>query len=137
MTENKLIEHSFNLPNHDNELSQAESVIDKLKIKQNKLSPAIQLTDIEFNIRFDEIVNMLDYVGALSKSIFDIEENLEVMYTKQYSNAPALAKKLWFDHYESIHRPYTLLKNRCFKLLDDLDQYYIELYDRNPPNWKI
>ena len=30
---------------------------------------------------------------------------------------------------------YSLLKNRCFRLLDELDELYIALYGKNPPNW--
>lgn len=137
MNENGFIEIELKLPNHNNELSQAESVIEKLKDTVTKYALVPPLTDRDFKVKFDGIVNVLDYVGNLSRSVFDIKNELERIYTKQYMRAPALAKKLWYEHYETIHKPYTILKNRCFKLLDELDKNYIEIYNEKPPNWKI
>ena len=80
---------------------------------------------------------MLDYVGRLSMPAFKIEDELEQMYVLQFKHAPQMGKKLWLDHYEDIHHPYTLQKNRCFRLLELLDAAYLEKFGKNPPNWKI
>lgn len=132
----EFIVHDFNLPCHDNELSNAGDVIEKLKQQINKTISSVELiTDKQFVWVYEEVIRVLDYVGRLSMPAFAIEDELEEMYKMRYLHAPELAKKLWFDHYENVHHPYTILKNRCFKLLDELDNYYIGLYDRNPPNW--
>lgn len=132
----EFIRHDFNLPNHDNELSKAGDVIEKLKQKINKQISSVELiTDKQFVETYEEIIRILDYVGRLSMPAFAIEDELEEMYKMKFLHAPELGKKLWLDHYENVHHPYTLLKNRCYKLLEELDEYYITLYDKKPPNW--
>jgi hypothetical protein len=132
----EFIKHDFNLPNHDNELSKAGDVIEKLKQKINNHVTDVEIiTDKQFIILYEEIVRVLDYVGRLSMPAFAIEDEMEEMYKMKFLHAPELGKKLWLDHYENVHRPYTILKNRCFKLLDELDEYYQALYDKKPPNY--
>lgn len=133
----ELIEHDFNLPNHENELSKAGDVIEKLKTKLSKYKSTRNINDKEFVAFYEEIIRALDYVGRLSMYVFTVEEEMEVMYVKQYIHSPTLAKTLFFDHYDTLHHPYNLLKNRCFKLLDELDKLYEELYEKKPPNWKV
>jgi len=134
----EFITHDFNLPCHDNELSKAGDVIEKLKLKLTKHITTVELiTDSEFVVMYEEIIKVLDYVGRLSMSAFAIEEELEQMYVIKFKHSPQLAKKLWLDHYENVHHPYTILKNRCFKLLEQLDGYYEALYDKKPPNWNL
>jgi len=135
---NELIEHDFNLPCHDNELSKAGDVIEKLKNEINKYVITVELiTDKQFILSYEGIIRVLDYVGQLSVPAFAIEDEMEEMYKMKFLHTPELAKKLWFDHYNNIHHPYNILKNRCFKILEELDNYYITLYDKTPPNWKI
>lgn len=133
----ELIKYDFNLPNHENELSKAGDIIEKLKFKLIKYKNTRNINDKQFISFYEEVVRALDYVGRLSMSVFVIEEEVEAMYTKQYLYAPILAKTLWLDHYEELHHPYNLLKNRSFKILDELDELYEELYDKKPPNWKV
>ena len=132
----EFITHDFKLPNHENELSQAEDVINKLKQKIT-LSEVQKMSNKQFIETFEEVIRALDYVGKLSLPTFGIEDEMEAMYVKQYRHSPALAKKFWLDHYGNVHRPYNILKNRCFKLLDELDALYIKIHDKEPPNWKI
>lgn len=134
--EQKFIEHNFNLPNHNNQLSVANDVIEKLKIKLAKLETRESINDKEHELLFEEIIKVLDYVGRLSMSAFTISGELEELYTMRYNHSPELARKLWLDHYENIHHPYNLLKNRCFKLIDELDELYLKLNKHNPKNWK-
>jgi len=137
MTKEDFIQVDFNLPQHANELSKAEGVLEKLKHKVEHHNKNKSLTAELHSLLYEEIIRVLDYVGNLSIPAFKIEDRLERMYVLQYPHAPELAKKLWMDHYENIHHPYSLLKNRCFRLLDDLDEMYIALYGKNPPNWNI
>lgn len=136
MRKQGLIVHDFNLPNHSNELSKVEEVIEKYQKKFKAIKSKNTITDIEHTTLFEETVSVLNYLGKLSMPAFEIEDELEEMYMKQYMHSPELAKKLWLDHFAKIHHPYNLLKNRCFKLLDDLDEMYISVNKKNPPNWK-
>jgi len=133
----KFIDYDFKLPVHANELSKAEEVLDKLKDKITLIKSTKSINDKIHTKLFDEIIRVLDYVGQLSVSAFNVAEEMERMYTMQYLQQPALGKKLWLDHYEHIHHPYTILKNRCFRMLDDLDDEFIRRFKRKPPNWKI
>jgi hypothetical protein len=137
LTEENFITHDFKLPNHYNELCKAEEVIEKLKNKFKKIEKTKTINDKNHDELYNEIVRILDYVGRLSMPAFAIEDDIERLYTLHYAKFPELAKKLWNDHYENIHHPYTLLKNRCFRMLEELDQLYIETHEKYPPNWNI
>ena len=133
----EVMTHDFNLPNHDNELSKAGDIIEKLKLRINKNINKVELiTDKQFVGLYEELIMVLDYVGRLSMPVFAVEEQMEEHYKLKYLHSPELGKQLWLDHYENVHYPYTMLKNRCFKLLDEWDRYYKELYEKDPPNWK-
>ena len=132
----EFITHDFNLPCHDNELSHAGDVIEKLKNKLRIIEKQGTIDGKTHTTLFEQVIRALDYVGRLSMPAFAIEDELEEMYKMRYLRAPELAKKLWLDHYENVHHPYTLLKNRCFKLLDELDAEYFKQHKTHPPNWK-
>jgi hypothetical protein len=133
----KFIAHDFNLPTYANELYKAEEVIDKLKIKLKHISVNKTITNKLHTQLFEEIIRVLDYVGQLSEPAFAIEDELEELYVLQYPHSPSLAKKLWLDHYEYVHHPYNILKNRCFRMLDEVDEEYIKKFKCKPPNWNI
>jgi len=137
MPNESFITHDFNLPNHHNELCRAEDIIDKLKNKFKKIQNSKTIDDKNHDYLYNELVRVLDYVGRLSMPVFAIEDEMERMYILQYAKFPQLAKKLLNDHYEQLHRPYTVLKNRCFRMLEELDDEYIEVHDKKPPNWNI
>ena len=131
------IKHDFNLPDHSTQLQKAEEVIEKLKDKFKHIQITKSIDADKHITLYEETIRILDYVGNLSKAAFDIEEKIEKQYTLQFRHAPKLGKKLCNNHYEKIHHPYTLLKNRCFKLLEDLDAEYYKVQKKHPPNWNI
>lgn len=133
----EFITHDFKLPNYDNELSKAEEVIGKLKYKIKIIGEEKTIDDRSHTILFEEAVRILDYVGRLSEPAFAIEEELEEMYKMKFLKAPELGKELYLEHYEKIHHPFTILKNRCYKMLEELDAQYFECHKKQPPNWKI
>lgn len=133
----QFIEYDFNLPNHANELSKAEEVIGKLKDKIDKHFKLKTIDGKSHNSLYDEVCRVLDYLGRLSMPAFNLQDKMEEMYTLQYKQCPALGKKLWLDHYENVHHPYNLLKNRCFRLLEILDEMYFKKFKCTPPNWNI
>jgi predicted DNA-binding transcriptional regulator len=132
----EFITYNFNLPNHSNELSKAENIIEKYQQKLKKYQHNNRINDNEHTALFEDTIRILDYVGRLSMSAFAIEDELQDMYTKQYIHSPELAKKLWLDHFENIHHPYNILKNRCFRILEEVDELYQNVHKKNPPNWK-
>jgi len=125
------------LPTHENELSKAEDLIEKHKNRLRVIQMQRTIDDKSHDTFFNEVVRVLDYVGKLSMPAFAVEDQLEEMYAIKFKHSPQLAKKLWLDHYEVIHKPYTLLKNRCYRLLEEVDIAYFKKFNKHPPNWKI
>lgn len=130
------ISHDFGLSNHEEELKTADDHLNALKLRFSTIVANDLLTDRLHEEYFEETIKILDYVGRLSIPCFKINYELERMYINRYPHSPALAKKLWLDHYESIHHPYNLIKNRCFRVIHEIDQAYRDKYNRQPPNWK-
>jgi hypothetical protein len=128
---------NFQLPDHSVELEKADEIIKNLKDKFKNIQIKKSIDGQTHTLLYEEVIRVLDYVGRLSESVFQIEPQIEELYTLHYQKSPQLGKKLCNDHYEKLHYPYTLLKNRCFKLLEDLDEEYIKLNKANPPNWNI
>ena len=137
LDEPTLLEHDFNLPDYSNELSKADEIIEKLKNRLKIIQNQKRIDDKFHTVTFEEIIRVLDYLGKLSTPAFEIEDELEEMYKMKFLKAPELGKKLWLEHYENIHHPYNLLKNRCYKLLEELDSEYIKQNKKYPPNWNI
>jgi len=133
----EFITHDFNLPCHDNELSKADDVIGKIKFSFNKHNRKKTLSDAQFIMLYEDTIKVLDYIGRLSMFAFAIEDEIEELYKMKFLHAPQLGKALWQEHYQGIHHPYNLLKNRCFKILDELDELYQIIHSKHPPNWKI
>lgn len=137
MSDVKFINYDFKLPDHSNELSKAEDLIGKLKSKIDELSSKDLINELTHDKLYEEVIRILDYVGRLSMPVFDINDELERMYVKKYMHSPELGKQLWLDHYGKLHRPYNLLKNRCFRMLEELDEQYIRINKTTPANWNI
>jgi hypothetical protein len=133
----QFIVHDFKLPNHSNELSKAEEIIEKIKNNVRSIETNSSITD-EIHLKtYEEVCRILDYVGNLSKPIFEIETEIEDLYVLKFPHSPELARKLWQEHYEELHHPYNILKNRCFRLLDDLDEEFHRVHKKHPSNWNI
>jgi hypothetical protein len=126
----------FKLPDYSNELLTAAQAIEKLKDEIETINLNKTITDKSHEIIFERIIKVLDYVGKLSQPSFEIEYKLEELYIINYPHSPELAKKLWQDHYENIHHPFDLLKNRCFRLIEELDAIFHIIHKRHPRNWK-
>ena len=137
MANENFIEHNFNLPTHANELSKAEEVIEKIRTKLTILEKNNCIDDKSHGKLYEETIRVLEYLGELSKPFFAINDELEDLYCLKYPHSSELAKKLWLDHNDRMHHPYNLLKNRCFRMLEELDVEYQRKFDKNPPNWNI
>ena len=124
----------FDLPDNTKELDKIKTSINFLKISLKKTKYNNDLNDETYKIYHKRIVDILYYVGKLSMPAFNIEKDLEDMYKLKYPNFPVLAQKLWFDHNEKIHAPYSFLKNRCFKFVNSLNAQYVKQYNKQPPS---
>lgn len=143
------LELNLTLPDHSSELSKAESIISDISISFKRIVKPVnknskshedaylesKLTDKNFISMYEEVIKMLDYVGHLSMSIFNVEFEIENAYVLKYIHNPLEAKLAWYKHYSELHNPYTLLKNRCFNLLSELDEEYFKKFDKEPPNY--
>ena len=67
---------------------------------------------------------------------FDIEKELSDLYTLAFTYDPVFGEIVFQKHYNKIHKPYNLLKNRCYKILDTLDATYKAKFDKHPPNFE-
>ena len=133
-----LLEIDLELPDHSTELEEVDEYIKNLKAKlaeykADRIQQPMSLK--QYTKMYDEIVRGLYYLGNLSLPAFATEEIIEKKYFDIYKHAPELAKKLWWDHYESVHRPYTLFKNRLFKMIEDLSELYILIHKCTPPDY--
>lgn len=126
----------LNLPNHSNELYKAEEVLEMTKYKFKEIQSTKTINNNNFNEIQDTLLRILHFVGSLSIPAFDTRTTLEEVYFKKYKSSPQLAKQLWLEHFEQINHPYNLLKNRCFKMLEELDEEYILRLKKYPPNWR-
>jgi hypothetical protein len=109
-------------PDHKHELSRATELLKKVDAELKRYK------DVEGKLPYD-VMKKLHYttntilfiIGDLSTEIFAKRDNIEALYFKEYKSQPALAKKLWLDHYENLHAPYDKLKNKCRHLLGQID----------------
>jgi len=130
-----LLPTTFTLDPHTKELSYAN---DQIRSIENTLNDAIlnkKMTASFHEQLFETTAKMIDLVGGLSNQVFDIEQQLEDQYTAAFIHSPELGKKLWYDHYEELHKPYTNLKNKCWRLFDAIDECFINLNKTKPNNW--
>jgi hypothetical protein len=132
----KLLPVELNLVDHTEYLLEANETLKLLIIKFEELKESNQLCNFWHDKLYEDNSKILAYVGDLSKQIFNIESQIEEIYTKHYILTPIEAKHYWYYHYRLLHKPYSLIKNRCWKLFDNLDVEYKKCNNNNnPPNW--
>jgi len=123
------------LPNYTKEIKKINNLIYilKTKIKKNKFEKNLDI--INYKKLYNEIIQILDYLGKLSTPAFNIEKELEDIYLTKYIKTPELGRKLWWNHYEKLHEPYSKLKNTCFKLISTINKEYKIQHNVHPPSW--
>ena len=120
------------IENHCNELERAEEFIDELKYEYRKHERLQTIDEKEYVHLYQETIRVLYYIGDLSMTAFNVEKQLEEKYLLMYAHSPELGKQLYFNKYHEIHKPYNLLKNRCYTLLDQLDDLFTQIHSRSP-----
>lgn len=129
----ELIMEGIDLPVDEERIEYARKTIEKFKKRVLYHKSIRALSKDEYIILHKLIVQALEYVADLSLPAFGIQEEIETRYYRMYRHAPELAKKLFLDHYNEIHKPYNTLKNRCFTLLEDIDEIYFKINHVRPP----
>ena len=138
MNKPELINIDFNLPSNEKKLSEAESMINDIKKEIKTICGSGGISKISPNIHenlYDRTILILDWVGRMSMPIFAIRDELEEQYEKLYYKSPKLTQKMFDDHYKKLHQPYNILKNKCFAILDELDNEYEYKFKERPRNW--
>ena len=132
MSRDKIME-GINLPPNHEKLNYVETVVDKFKKRIEYYKGIGMISQDEYIELHKLIVQVLEYVGELSMPAFNIRDEVEKRYFTMYKNSPELAKKLWLDHYHDIHKPFNTIKNRCFSLLEQMDNLYTKANKTSPP----
>jgi hypothetical protein len=123
------------IPNHTQELSKADSYLKSISEDFRYIHLSRRLTAEQHTKIYEEIVRVLDYVGRLSVRVFEITDEFNEIYAIKYIKTPELGKKLLLEHTEQLHKPYDVIKNKCHKMLDELDDEYRMIHRKNPPNY--
>jgi hypothetical protein len=131
MTELLNIDHDVK-PNKG-ELATAGKTIGVINNKITSIKCQHAMSDKEFNNVHDLIMRGLYFVADLSNPAFGVKDLIENEYHKVYKSTPELAKKLWLKHYHEIHQPYNILKNKYYNLFDVLEELYVKLNNKKPP----
>jgi hypothetical protein len=118
------IDKTFNLPDYSLKLLEIDENIIFLKEKLNFYLKCHNLTKITYSDLYQEILNVLYFTGKLSTPAYNVRDELKELYFKTYRSSPALAKDMFLKHFEYIHRNYDLMKDKCFRLLDKLNNEY-------------
>lgn len=134
MLENEILIRDFKaeLPDHSSELFLISERLKKIKEDLKYISSEKKLDDQIHDMLYEKIIRYLDVLGQLSTPAFEVNDQIKEFYDHLHMKDPVKAKEAWLEDYADIHHPYNLLKNRCFNLLDELDQLY-ELYNNKKP----
>lgn len=84
------------------------------------------ITQKYYNTCRERIEDVLYSVGELSIPYFRINEDLREFYLQKFKYDPDMARDRWLERYDSLHEPYTILKNKCYLLFRKLDKITIE-----------
>ncbi|GAF79416.1 unnamed protein product [marine sediment metagenome] len=128
----------LDLPDHTSELRDTIEYVNNLKKrlsnhKDQRLSAPMSVN--EYEALYEDIIKGLYYTGYLSTPAFNVQDKLEETYFTRYKHSPQLAKKLFWDHYEDIHHPYTLIKNRLYRIITELNELYFRIHKRFPADY--
>jgi hypothetical protein len=123
------------LPDNSKALEKSSDVIKEIRKKFTAVCDKKAINDDIHISLYEETIRILTFIGVLSNSVFDIEKKIEEIYTKKYISTPSIGKVLWYDEYDKLHHQYNILKNKCFKLLDDLDIEFKRINHTHPKNW--
>jgi len=127
MVETKLL-LDIKVPDNTEILNEIEETIEKHKkdIKKGLEEKTLNLDNCKHYTQI--MLNCLYALGEKSKPLFDIQDEIRDKYYTTYVKTPNLAKELYIKHLDKIHNRYNILKNRCFRLLDEIEKYAIKKF---------
>ena len=118
---------NIELPDNTVKLDNIEKYIKKINSRFKSLCDNKKFSKNEYESIHDFTVETLIMLGELSLPALDIIDELERKYILLYPSSPKLAKKLWLDHISKINHRYDILKNRCYALIDNLEEEMLRL----------
>lgn len=121
----------------ENELNVSDNLIKANKENLDLLIKENKISNKDYTKIYEEIITALDYTGNLSQKIFDKHEELEDYYILLHNKNPKKANEEYLKHTEKLHKKLDLFKNRCFTQLEKLDETYLKINKKYPPNWKL
>jgi hypothetical protein len=112
------------LPDHTDQLNKitkvGKNVMKKFDLDKRSYPP---LTEKSVETMDYILHKCLRKTADLSMSINEIETKLKDHYTCTYTKSPELGKKLFLDHYFSLHKPYDKVKNMLWKAIFTITEY--------------
>jgi hypothetical protein len=114
---NKYLEQ---LPDYTDEIKACESDSTRIisRIDTGKKYDDIN-SDFIINCQ-DDVTKVLCKISQLSTPFFDVRDELMKEYDRKYLQYPELGKKLKWEHYYELHKPFDVIKTKCWKLLNKL-----------------
>jgi len=127
------IELNIEIPNQNVEINNIEKLIDRIEADIKYCKFSFNNFQSDYYKYYNRIVDYLEYVGQLSLVIFNIEDIIEEKYFNHYRKEnPEYVKKLWYAHYSELHKPYSRLKENCYRLIKTLDKRYKKQFGTLP-----
>ena len=125
-----LFNENVQLPDNSIELNKLERTLMETIVP--RISTIKYLDDDTYKNLVDDILDIHYKVADLSMDVFAIKTQLEEAYFKKFKHTPELAKTLWQKEYHEYHKPYNVIKNKCFDYLDALEKKYIDQHGEKP-----
>jgi len=97
------------------ELKKAFSIIHKINEKYKIIKEQRIIYETEKQSLSNDIITILELIGEMTDPLFACREKLESNYFTKISD-PVLARKMFLNEYESMHKPYDQVKNIAWAL---------------------
>lgn len=79
----------------------------------------------KYNQIKEGVEDILYALADLSIPYFRINEDLRNYYLIKYKKDPNLSRMLYLNRYSELHKPYDVLKNKCYLLFRKLEKIKI------------
>lgn len=92
------------------QLKKAYNLLIKLSTKFDQLNKFNEINEKERNILVADIITILELIGEMTDPLFAIRDDIEAKYFAKVKD-PEIARKLFLNEYEALHKPYDYVKN--------------------------
>ncbi len=107
----------FEVPDHKYDLLGVKSTIELIKDSMDG-----RVRTMPDNVRIDFlklITKQMHRLGNLSMPAFNLRIPMERAYLNKFGRREG--RRMFIEHYESIHEPYDMLKEEVFEIIERLD----------------